>query len=328
MKQWRLRVAAAILSIPMLVMATGCSPSSSTPAASDAGAGGELQLKVGVVPGIDVGLLDIAIEKGYFKDAGLALEVTDVQGPQVVTGVVSGQFDLAYAAYAPPLLALASGTKLEVVSGLATIGAEGHNGGTLVRSDSGINRWSDLAGRKIAATSPRSLTALTLQAAINKDGGDPSNPVKIVPLPQSQVARAVSEGTVDAAAVAAPFDAQGIEQFPNLKIFGDSTAFILPEGAAYTGFFTTDKVQGSLGEAMKAFQAGMVKAVEYGNANPKEVRLRGAARAGLDEKQALSLPDSHFSVDVDAASLQILVDAMVEQKWITKTPDLSSFVTG
>ncbi len=328
MKQWRLRVAAALLSIPLLAMATGCSPSDSGAAPSEGGGGSNMQLKVGVVPGIDVGLLDIAIEKGFFSDEGLKLEVTDVQGPQVVTGVVSGQFDLAYAAYAPPLLALASGTKLEVVSGLATIGAEGHNGGTLVRSDSDIKRWSDLEGRKIAATSPRSLTALTLQAAINKDGGDPGKPVKIVPLPQSQVARAVSEGTVDAAAVAAPFDAQGIEQFPNLTILGDSTAFILPERSAYTGFFTTEKVQGAKGDAIKAFKSGMGKAVEFGNANPKDVRLKGAARAGLDEEQALALPDSHFAVDVDADSLQILVDAMVEQKWIAKAPDLASFVTG
>lgn len=327
MKQWRLRVAAALFSIPLLAAATGCSPSN-TDAAPSGAAGSGMHLKVGVVPGIDVGLLDIAIEKGYFKDEGLELDLTDVQGPQVVTGVVSGQFDLAYAAYAPPLLALASGTKLKVVSGLATIGAEGHNGGTLVRSDAGVSRWKDLQGRTVAATSPRSLTALTLQAAINKDGGDPSKPVKIVPLPQAQVARAVSEGTVDAAAVAAPFDVQGTEQFPNLKILGDSTAFVLPEGSAYTGFFTTDKVQGSMGDAIKAFQAGMVKAVEYGNANPKEVKLKGAARAGLDEAQALTLPDSHFSVDVDAASLQILVDAMVQQKWITKAPDLASFVTG
>ncbi|WP_272914483.1 ABC transporter substrate-binding protein [Ornithinimicrobium cavernae] len=285
---------------------------------------GGLSLRVGVVPGVDVGLLYLAEEQGLFEDQGLSLEISEVQGPQVVTSVISDQFDIGYAAYSPPLLAVAEGTELTVVAGLATIGEAGHNGATLVRSDSGISDWADLSGMKVGATSPRSLTTLTLQTAIAQDGG--AEPVEVVPLPHAQLGRAVADGDVMAAAVVEPFASQAIAEFDNLEILGDSSAEVFPVGGAYTGFFTTTEKAEDEADAVAAFRAGLTEAVKYGNEHPDEVKTAGAEIAGLDVETALSLPDSHFDVDVDPAGLEILVQAMLDQGWINAAPDLDAFL--
>lgn len=244
----------------------------------------------------------------------------------MVTGVVSGQFDLAYAAYSPAFLAMVAGTDLRLVSGLSVYGPEGHNGATIVKKDSGIETWADIAGKKIATPSPRSLSALTLQTAIAKDGGDTSTPVEIVPLPHAQVAQALVDGQVDVADLVEPFATEALEKFPELTDIGDSKAYVLGEGGPFTGFFTTAEVADAKAEAFDAFRTALDEAIEYGNANPEEVKRAGASQAGLSEEVALSLPDSNYDSTVTVDGLSPLVDAMVELGWIESAPDLATFV--
>lgn len=128
----------AMLGLAGAITIGGCSSSTTGSSAAPGASAAPTKLRVGVVPGVDIGLLYLANEQGVFKNEGLTLEISEVQGPQVVTSVVSDQFDIGYAAWAPPLLAVAAGTDLVAVSGLATIGEKGHNGATLVRKDAGI----------------------------------------------------------------------------------------------------------------------------------------------------------------------------------------------
>lgn len=316
-------LAAAALSITVVA---ACSSPSEGAAPSGSSSSGSNTLKVGVVPGPDIGLLSVPEVQKMFADKGVTLEVSSVQGPQVVTGVVSGQFDIAYAAYAPPILAMAAGTDLRLVSGLSAFGPEGHNGATLVKKGSGINTWEDIAGRKVATPSPKSLSALTLQAAIGKAGGDDTKKLQIVPLPQAQVAKALDAGDADVADLVEPFASEALSTYPDLQDIGDSKAYVLGSGGPFTGFFTTAKVSQSKAGPIAAFKAALEEAIAFGNANPDLVKKAGAKQAGLTEEVALTLPDSSYKSAVTVSGLQPLVDAMVAQSWVPKAPDLAKFV--
>lgn len=282
---------------------------------------------LGAVPTLDLGLLQVATDQGFFAEVGIELEITNVDsGPNVVTGVVAGQYDLGFTAYAPPLLALAGGQPLQVVSNVGVVGPDGQNGGVLVRKDSGITGFADLAGKKVASNAPRSLLSLTLPAAITADGGDGAS-IEIVPLPFNEIAGAVESGQVDAGVTLEPFQSKALADSPDLVNLGDTIAIALPEGSPSGLVFTSADIYGAKGDLIAAFQAAFAKAVEYANAHPDEVKAAGAPLAGLDPAVAAGLPLATYDTAIDAAALQPLVDLMIEYQWIEQAPDLSAFVS-
>jgi len=209
------RVAAALAALSLAAVLAPATHAVAAPATT--------QLILGAVPGQDLGLIELAKVRGSFAAEGLDIKIVPLDsGPNVVVGVVAGQYDLGYTAYAPPLLAYANGSPLRVVSGVGTVGKDGLNGGTLVRKDSGINSWKDLAGKKIGTNAPRSLFSLTVPAAIAANGGDPSK-IQLIPLPFSEIPKAVADGRIDAGVALEPFLSKGLADNSNLRNLGDST---------------------------------------------------------------------------------------------------------
>jgi len=283
------------------------------------------QLILGAVPGLDLGLIELAKVRGSFAAAGLDIKIVPLDsGPNVVVGVVAGQYDLGYTAYAPPLLAYANGSPLRIVSGVGTVGKDGLNGGTLVRKDSGINSWKDLAGKKIASNAPRSLFSLTVPAAIAANGGDASK-IQIIPLPFSEIPKAVADGRVDAGVALEPFLSKGLADYTTLRNLGDSTHAVLPEGSGSGVIFTSASTLASKGEAIARFKKVFEQTVKYANKHLDAVKIAGAAPAGLNKTQALAIKTSPYDTNASPASLKALVDLMVKFNWVPKAPDLTAF---
>lgn len=281
---------------------------------------------LGSVPSIELGVIEVAREQGFLAEAGIDVEIVPVDsGPNVVTGVVAGQYDVGWTAYAPPLLALAEGAPLKFVAGLGTVGESGTNGGLLVKADSGIQTWSDLSGKAIATNAPRSLFSLTVPVAIDRDGGDSSG-IELVPLPFNQIAKAVADGQVDAGVVLEPFLTAGLAEHPDLVNLGDSTAEVLPLDSGSSLFFTSTDTEAAKPEVIAAFQSALLKTYEYANANLSEVQVAGAPLAGLDPDKALEIPIRPFKAEVSPEDLRVLLDLMIEYAWITQAPDLTVFL--
>ena len=319
--------AAAMLAGSVLV---ACSSSSSTPAtseASGAAATGDVQtLVLGAVPSLDLGVIDVAKQQGYLADAGIDVSIVPVDsGPNVVTGIVAGQYDIGSTAYAPPLLAVGEGAPLQVVLNSGAIGPDGTNSGLVVRSDSGIASWKDLAGKKVASNAPRSLLSLTVPAAVAADGGDPSG-IEIVPLPFNQIGKAVNDGQVDAGVELDPFLTGALAEYPDLKNLGDSIFEALPQGTPSGLYFTSNDTATNKATAIAGFKEALTKAYEYANTHPDEVKAAGAELAGLTPEQAAEQPTTEFSAALTADQLEPLVDLMVKFGWLESAPDLTSFV--
>lgn len=311
------------------LVAAGCGSADDTATSAAATSGGSGSSKalqtvvVGVVPSLDLGVLGVGERQGFFEEAGVKLKISNVDsGPNVVTGVVAGTYDVGGTAYAPPLLAVGQGAPLKVVSNTGTVGPDGTNSGTLVRKDSGIERWSDLAGKKVATNAPRSLLSLSIPAAVAKDGGDPSA-IKIVPLPFNAIAKAVADGQVDAGAVLEPFQTAALKGDPDLVDLGDSIFATEPQGSPGALYFSGPKADA---DKIAAFKVGLQKSLSYANAHVDEVKAAGAPLAGLTAEQAKAIPLNEYTPDVSAADLEPLVDEMVQFNWLERKPDLTAFV--
>ncbi|MGK2956124.1 MAG: ABC transporter substrate-binding protein [Solirubrobacterales bacterium] len=326
------------LIVALGLVAAGCSSSddstseSTTPttaasSSEDTGSSDLETLRVGVVPSLDLGVVSAGEKQGYFEEEGLKLEISPVDaGPTIVTGIVADQYDIGWTAYAPPLLAIGEGAApLKLVSNSSVQGPEGDNGGTLIRKDSGIESWKDLAGKKIGTNAPRSLFSLTIPAAIAKDGGDPSD-IELVPLPFTAIGKAVADGQIDAGVALEPFLSGATSEFPDLTNLGDSTAYVLPEGSPSAAYFTSESIAESKAEAIAGFKTAFDKSVTYAEKNPDEVKALGGELAGIPPEVAAKLPLAPPATKVTAADLDPMLDLMVEFDWIKEKPDLTSFL--
>ena len=141
---------------------------------------------------------DIAKTRGEFakkmKKAGYKVKFKEFQnGSAEMQALATGAIDYARTGDTPPVTALASGTNLTYVG---AGGSKEQGTGILVKTSSGINSLSDLAGKKIAYTQGTSSQYLLLKA-LQKAGLSTSD-VELVSLDQSAAAVAYEKGKVDA----------------------------------------------------------------------------------------------------------------------------------
>ncbi|MGC3995005.1 MAG: ABC transporter substrate-binding protein [Propionicimonas sp.] len=294
--------------------------------ASPAGAGLQT-VKIGIVPTLELGFLTIGEQQGYFSAEGLQLEVTPVDsGPNVITGLVAGQYDLGYTAYAPPLVALAGGQDLRLVEHLGDIGPKGTNGGILVAKDSPITSWKDLAGTKFGTNAPRSFGVLWVQAAIASEGGDPST-LELVPLPFNQIADNVASGKLDAGLALEPYLTQALKTQSNkVRNLGDAATAAFAEGTPSGGIFTSANTLTSKADLISRFRAGLEKSIAYGNEHLDDVRAAGATLSGLSSEDAATIRLDKIDTSVTAADFEPLLAAMKKFGWITTDIDINTFL--
>jgi NitT/TauT family transport system substrate-binding protein len=314
----------ALAAVAALLAAAACSSAGS---AGTAASGGAVTVKVGAVPTIDYGVIKVGEAQGFFAKQGVNVEIANVDsGPNVVTGVVAGQYDVGWTGYAPVLLAVAAGNAdLRLVSNIGLWGKKGDNGGTFVRKDSGITSFAGLAGKKVATNAPRSVLTLALQAAVAKGGGD-SSEIELVTLPFGQIAKAVADKQVDAGLTVAPYQSKGLKQFPDLTDLGDAPAEVLQPGSPSGVVFAKKDLSGEQKTAIQKFQTAIKEALGYADSHPDQVKAAGAALAGLSAADAAAVPTTHYRGEVTAAQIAPLVALMRQYGWLKNDVDLASFV--
>lgn len=217
----------------------------------------------------------VALKKGFFDAGGLDVEYLNSQsGPRTIQMLAAGQILFgATAATAAPALTIA-GKPATLIFGFDRRMTYAN---VIVRKadyDSGkIRAIKDLAGKRIAATQPGSVTAV--MAAYLAERAGIAGKVEIRPLADlATMLGALKTGSVDASMATASMMEQAIAEGWGVAIFdGTSDAAWnelmggdVPGIAALTLKDTVDKRP----EIVQAFVNGLVKAQDFINANSAE----------------------------------------------------------
>ncbi|CAM5677633.1 hypothetical protein SHIRM173S_12349 [Streptomyces hirsutus] len=138
----RRRLFIGLTAASVLVTATACG-SSGGGGASDANAssGGTTEVKVGLIPIVDVAPLYLGEKKGFFSERGLKLSISSAQGgAAIVPGVASGQFEFGFSNMTSLLIAQSNSVPVKgVANGNASTGVEGEDFAAItVKGDSPI----------------------------------------------------------------------------------------------------------------------------------------------------------------------------------------------
>ncbi|WP_106351107.1 ABC transporter substrate-binding protein [Antricoccus suffuscus] len=235
-KRTAIKVAAAAV-VGLLALAGCGSSSSDSGKSSDKGKGGTTVVKVAHVTSALFTPLYVAQAKGYFKDAGLDVQLEAIKsGQDSVPLLASGKLDVMVAGFSAGMFnALNSGLKFKVVGSMGISTGDKAKSPTALEVskslvDSGkVTKLADLKGKKIAVAGGPGATGGYLLAAILKTADLTLKDVEPVNLGSPDMEAALKSGGVDAALPSAPFST-------NMELNGVATALAVPaKGTTGTG---------------------------------------------------------------------------------------------
>lgn len=159
------------------------------------------KVKIANLPVVHGLPLYVAIEKGYFKDAGLEIEVVKFEAPnQIIDAIMTGQVDLTSPSGALGITGIANfknpgKLKVYAVSG----GTNGNSGANfIVPINSTLSSLSDLRGKKLGILAGTIQWRTITREILEKNGLDMDKDLTIVELAPSVQVQALASGQVDA----------------------------------------------------------------------------------------------------------------------------------
>jgi NitT/TauT family transport system substrate-binding protein len=175
--------------------------------AGDAGAGaqGLAPLRVSTTP-IDLGAEVLyANDLGYFREAGLDVDVTVLaNGAAVAASVASGAEDIGEANLVSLASAHGNGVPFVVIAPAGNYTSKAPTTVMVTAKSSPLRTAKDLDGKTVGVVAVKDITQIGASAWIDKTGGNLAS-VKFIEIPQSAMCTAITSGRVDAGVVSEPF---------------------------------------------------------------------------------------------------------------------------
>jgi NitT/TauT family transport system substrate-binding protein len=304
---------------------TACGSGGGSSPGSSGGAAKVDKITVGVIAIEDVAPIYLGKAKGFFSKRNIDMTLQAGSGGAAsISGVVSGQFQFAFANITSLLVARDKGLPLKILAnGNASTGVSGKDfGAVVVKADSPIKSPKDLAGHTVSVNNLKNILDTTIRASVRKDGGDPTK-VKFVELAFPDAPAAVLGGRVDAAGVVEPFLTIAINQgarpvswclvdtAPNLTI------------AAY---FTREQTIKSSPDLTKRFTAAINESLGYARDHPDEARdiLKTYTKIPAEVIPKITLPA--WPADLNRESINTLAQLAQQDGLIAKPADLAALL--
>ena len=282
-------------------------------------------VKVGAIPIIDVAPLHLGIAKGFFKEEKLDVEVINATGGSaVVPGVVSGQFDFAFANVVSMIVARSQGIELKALAeGNSSTGKQGDDFcGLVVAANSPIKSARQLSGRTVAINNLKNISETSVRASIRKAGGDPSG-VSFVEMPFPDMPAAVANHRIDAALVVEPF--LTLSQDQGARVIASSFVDAAPNMTVAT-YFTSQQTIDERPDVVARFTAAITRSLAYAQSHPQEARqvLLTYTQIAPEVANRLTLPA--WPAQINRTSVQTLSELMVEDGLVARKVDVTAML--
>ncbi|WFE28164.1 ABC transporter substrate-binding protein [Solwaraspora sp. WMMD791] len=303
---------------------TACTDSDATP--TDQADDDLRQVRVAALPITETAALWGGIEAGIFAEHGLAVEVLPAQGgAQAIPALINGDIDFAIGQPFGPFRADLQDLGVVMIGNYASSYADGDDINAVVASaKSGITRPAELAGRRVAVNSLGAAGDVTIMAAVEQDGGDPST-IQFVEVAFPDVPAQLEADNIDAAWVPEPFVTQ-------LRSRGDVLVVepyqaVIPGLATLTTITTAERLE-SDADLIADFSAAMEQTLQWAQDSANEAAVRQAIKDNLELPEAVAdsvrLPE--FGWELDRASLESLATLAGEYGVLEQQPDFDRLI--
>lgn len=208
----------------------------------------------------------IALEKGYFKDAGVDVTgiLTSKGGGTSVRNMMAGETLFAEVALPAALSAIKEGFKIKIISG----GTDGSSGFWVTRPGESIDKPEDLKGKRFVYSRPKSVSESIILAILKSFNIAPSD-VKMVAIGDFGAGlTALEHDKVDVAIIPEPIYSRKMKEGAKYKVL-PWLASRIPAYTQTVGIATEEAIA-KQGAKLRAVVEARRKAVEYLYAHPKE----------------------------------------------------------
>jgi NitT/TauT family transport system substrate-binding protein len=300
---------------------TACGGSTATP--NQAASGTPDQVKVGVIPIVDVAPIYLGKAQGFFAKRNIDLSMQLAQGgAAIVPGVVSGQYQFGFSNVVSLLLAQSKKVPIKAVAnGVNSTGDPAKDFGELVVKDPAITTAKGLEGKTVATNTLKNIVDTSVKEIVRKAGGD-ATAVKFVELGFPDMAAALSAGRVQGIFVVEPFLSAALAKgWHAIGSFAD-----VDPNLCVSAYFTSTQLASQKPDLVKRFTEAMQESLAYADSHPDAARqiVTTYTQIKADAVAAMTLPK--WSTTIDKASIDKMSALLVSNGLLTAPADTASLL--
>jgi len=289
------------------------------------GAASAEKIRLGLQKFLSYATTYIALDKGYFKDAGLDIETTMIRGggTAAFNQVLAGQLDIANGSITASMInAIIKGAKFKVIADKGQI-RKGHSTNELwvnkAMYDKGLKDLPALRGKKVATSGIGGADWVILGLMAEKYGLSLTNKdILAAGLPAPQRPKALESGTVAGAVLVEPFISK-VDRSKAVKLMELTDIVPVFQTAV---FYANEEFLNANASAVEKFLGALRKATAEYNKNPKAddlVRII-SKYTGVSPEVVKNATPVYFSPDakVDVAAVNRIKAFFLKSKLIPK----------
>ena len=204
-----------------------------------------------------------AIDNGFFKDAGLDVEMSPiVNGGAIAAAIAGGAIDIGNMSAPTFIGAYDKGIPLLGLAPSSVYASTSPTSSLVVPRASSLRRASDLKGRSVAVRELTNIAYYSVKAWLEKNALDPGA-VRFIELADGDAIAALGSGRVDAAVLSEPFLYRSLDQNRVLANTYDAIApaFLISLYVCNADFVKQRPV------AARTFASSMIRSAQWANAN-------------------------------------------------------------
>jgi len=278
----------------------------------------QTKLTVGTMRIGDLSPFFLALDRAFFKDAGLEINVAAmVGGAAIQPALASGALNIGWTNVVSIYQSHLQGFDYRFIANGA-INKRGANDvfGFQVAADSPIRSAKDLEGATCASNTLRNIIHVSGMHWIDANGGD-SSKVKWIELPFPQMEPALVNKQIDGFVAVEPFVTVPSKVNKKTKVLGYPLGGIAPR-LLIAAYFASDAWIQKNQDAVKAFITAINRGIDAHNANLEEARVTIAKHTGLKPEFLKEMVLPAFERQILLSDLQPMMDVSFQYKLIDR----------
>lgn len=286
-----------------------------------------IPMKVSYLPIMDLQQLYVGLEKGFFEEEGLKVEAQLAQSGAVSqTLVESGSVDLGWTAVVPMSQAYVKGFDfIFIAPGVFVDSTNRRTVGIVVKKDSPMQSFKDLAGKKIAILALQAIPHLAILTLADFYGVD-AKTLKFVEVPVPSIPAAVKEGAVDAGHIAEPFIAAGEAEGTIRLLYPGYYPPEIADRIMVGGWFAKKAFLEKNKEKMGRFLKAINKITDFINKNPGQMPAIIAKYTKLDVNLLGKITPPKYYTKAHKKDIQVQLDLCTKYGFLKKGVDAREIV--
>lgn len=263
-----------------------------------------------------------AQELGFFRDAGLDVDILSAgSGAIVVNSVVAQSADIGVANLASIVIAYKHGIPLTIVAPATFYDTKTATPLLLVSKTSPIRTAADLNGKIIATAGLGTIVEWAPRLWMDKNGGD-SGTVHFVEINMPIMVDAIVSGRVDAGVVVEPYLTQGL---PQTRVLAQVYDAIAPH-FTISGYFANLDWARANADIIARFQRAIEKAARWADSHHEESAKIVMEHTPISPDVAQKMIRVGWEDRINSASMQPLIDLVARYGGISATFPASQLI--